>query len=187
MAICLIIEAQTVPCEAWEIEPEDVLEITVYAHDDLSITTRVSADSEISFPLLGTISVIGKTVRELENEIEVLLDKDYIVNPHVVILTKEYHPNKVYVMGEVKEPQAIDLTKNKAYTILEVISMAGGFTDKANKNKIQIVRTSADGTKKNIIVKLTNIIKGTKMGRVNGASKTSIKSGDVIIVSERRF
>ncbi len=187
LAVCMIFQFPSVPCEAREIVTEDVLQITVYGQPDLSITTRVSSEGEISFPLLGALNVAGKTVRELEKEIEVLLDKDYIVNPHVAVLTTEYHLNIVYVMGEVNAPQAIDLTMNKVTTILEVISMAGGFTDIANKNKILIIRTAPDGTKENITVKLASIIKKRKKGKVGGEDETAIRPGDVIMVSERIF
>jgi len=186
IVVCMIIQSQFVPCEAREIEPEDVLEITVYEHNDLSITTRVSSDGYISFPLLGSLNVAGMTVRELEKEIEELLDNDYIVNSHVVVLTTEFRSKLVYVMGEVKKPQAIDLARNNVTTILEAITMAGGFTDTANRNKIKIIRTTADGTKENIKVKLSSIIKGPKNDR-GDRDDTGIKAGDVIIISERRF
>ncbi|GJQ60290.1 MAG: polysaccharide export protein [Candidatus Scalindua sp. AMX11] len=187
LSLCLTILSQSDHCEARDIAPDDVLDITVYGHDDLTISTRVSAEGEISYPLLGTLIVTDKTVRELEKEIQELLNRDYIVDPHVVVLTKESHSHMVYVMGQVEHPQAIDLTKNKVTTLLEAISMAGGFTDLANKNKIQIVRKSEDGTKQNITIKLASIIKKRKKGEQVGEDETAIKAGDVIMVTERNF
>ncbi len=185
--LCLLIQSEYGPCEGREIVPDDVLEINVYGHDDLTITTRVSSEGEISYPLLGALKVVGKTVRELEKEIQALLDRDYIVNPHVVVFTKEYHINIVSVMGEVKKPTTIDLNKNKVTTILEAISMAGGFSDTANKNKIQIIRTAPDGTKEYITVKLDTLIKKLKNGKVGAEDKSTLTPGDVIMVSERIF
>ncbi len=164
-----------------------MLEINVYGHEDLSIVTRVSSEGEISYPLLGTLKVVGKTVRELEKNIQLLLDKDYIVNPHVVVFTKEYHLNIVSVMGEVKKPTTIDLNNNKVTTVLEAISMAGGFSETANKNKIQIIRTSPDGTKEYFTVKLDSLIKKLKSGKAEVDDKLSLKPGDVIMVSGRIF
>ncbi len=187
ITLCLIIQSEYVQCEGREIVPEDVLEINVYGHDDLSITTRVSSEGEISYPLLGTLKVVGKTVRELEKDIQLLLDKDYIVNPHVVVFTKEYHLNIVSVMGEVKKPTTIDLNNNKVTTVLEAISMAGGFSETANKNKIQIIRTSPDGTKEYFTVKLDSLIKKLKSGKAEVDDKLSLKPGDVIMVSGRIF
>ncbi len=185
ITLCLTIQSEFIPCEAKEIAPEDVLEITVHGHNDLSVTTRVSSEGEISYPLLGTLKVVGKTVRELEKEIQVLLDRDYIITPHVVVFTKEYHINIISVMGEVKKPTTIDLNKNKVTTILEAISIAGGFSGIANKNKIQIIRTTPDGTKEYISVKLNSLIRKHKSGKVEIEDKTAIKPGDIIIVSKR--
>jgi protein involved in polysaccharide export with SLBB domain len=187
LTLCLIIQSEFLSCEAREIAPEDVLGINVYGHDDLSLTTRVSSDGEISYPLLGTLKVAGKKVRELEKDIQALLDMDYIVNPHVVVFTKEYQLNIVSVMGEVKKPTTIDLNKNKVTSILEAISMAEGFSDTANKNKIQIIRTAPDGTKEYITVKLNNLIRKRKSGKVEVEDKLAVKPGDVIMVSERIF
>jgi Periplasmic protein involved in polysaccharide export len=164
LALCLLIRSAFLLCEAREIAPEDVLEINVYGHDDLSITTRVSSEGEISYSLLGTLKVAGMKVRELEKEIQALLGRDYIVNPHVVVFTKEYHLNSVSVMGAVKKPTTIDLNKNKVTTILEAISMAEGFSDVANKNKIQIIRIAPDGTREYITVKMDKLIKKLKSG-----------------------
>jgi len=187
LALCLLIQSEFLLCEAREIAPEDVLEINVYGHDDLSITTRVSSEGDISYPLLGTLKVAGMKVRELEKEIQALLDRDYIVNPHVVVFTKEYHLNSVSVMGAVKKPTTIDLNKNKVTTILEAISMAEGFSDVANKNKIQIIRIAPDGTREYITVKMDKLIKKLKSGEVGVEDKLDVKPGDVIMVPERVF
>ncbi len=184
--ICVTFRSQDALCEHKIITPEDVLKITVYEHDDLSVTTRVSSDGHISFPLLGSMHVAGMTVRELEEKIARLLDKDYIVNPHVAVFTQEYRANFVYVMGEVNHPQSIDLSEKKVTTLLEAISTAGGFTDNANKEKITIIRTTAEGTKKTIKIKLSDITKKDKRGNIMGRD-FSVEPGDIILVSQRIF
>ena len=185
---CIFYMSQDAQCEGLRISPEDVLEITVYVHDDLSVTTRVSTDGHISFPLIGSIYVEEMTVRELEKRIAVLLDKDYIVDPHVAVFTREYRAKFVYVMGEVTKPQAIDLSEKKGTgtTILEAITTAGGFIDEANRNKIFVIRATADGAKETIRVRLSTII---RKGRNDNKEKVDInlKPGDIVVVSERRF
>lgn len=186
--LCAIFQSQNVLCEHQLITPEDVLEITVYEHDDLSITTRVSSDGYISFPLLGSLRVAGMTVRELEEKIARLLDRDYIVDPQVTVFTQMYRVSFdfVYVMGEVNHPQSIDLSEKKVTTLLEAISTAGGFTDEANKEKITIIRTNTDGTQKTIKIKLSDITKKIERGNMMDRD-LSIQPGDVILVSQRIF
>ena len=123
--------------ENYQIGAEDVLSITVWDHDDLSRVVTVSADGNFSFPLIGIIKAGGLTVRELENKIAKLLDKDYIVNPQVTIMVKEFKSKKVFILGEVLKPGAYYLSKSD--TLLEVISKAGGATTNAGQ-EIIIVR-----------------------------------------------
>ncbi len=127
----------------YQIGAEDVLSITVWDHDDLSRVVTVSADGNFSFPLIGRIKAGGLTVRELENRIAKLLDKDYIVNPQVTITVKEFKSKKVFILGEVPKPGAYYLSKND--TLLEVISKAGGVSKNAGQ-EIVIVRPTGGKT-----------------------------------------
>ncbi len=113
---------------------EDVLDIKIWDHDDLSRTVTVSADGYFSFPLIGRLKAGGLTVRSLETKIAQLLDKDYIVNPQVTITVSDFKSQKVFILGEVKSPGAYYLSKND--TLLEVISKAGGVTPNAGREII---------------------------------------------------
>lgn len=116
---------------------EDVLEIKVWGHEDLSRAVTISADGYFSFPLIGRIRAGGLTVRELETKIATLLDKDYIVNPQVSVTVMEYKSKKVFILGEVAKPGAYYLSKDD--TLLEIVSKAGGVTETAGR-EIIIVR-----------------------------------------------
>lgn len=120
---------------------EDVLEIKVWGHDDLSRTVSVSADGFFSFPLIGRVRAAGLTVRQLETQIAKLLDKDYIVNPQVAVNVSEYKSKKVFILGEITKPGAYYLSKTD--TLLEIISKAGGVTANAGR-EIMIVRPTSE-------------------------------------------
>ena len=122
---------------------EDVLNIRVWGHDDLTRTVAVSADGYFSFPLIGRLQAGGLTVRSLENKIAKLLDKDYIVDPQVTVTVEEFKSKKVFTLGEVIKPGAYYLSKND--TLLEVISKAGGVTQNAGR-EIIIVRPAEGAT-----------------------------------------
>jgi polysaccharide export outer membrane protein len=123
--------------KSYVIGPQDVLEIKVWGHDDLFRSVSVSADGYFSFPLIGRVRAGGLTVRQLEEQITKLLDKDYIVNPQVTITVTEFKSKKVFILGEVLKPGAYYLSKND--TLLEIISKAGGVTQNAGR-EIIIVR-----------------------------------------------
>lgn len=124
------------------IGPEDILEITVWKNADLSKQVQVRPDGRISLPLLGDISAVAKTPVQLTEEISVGL-RAYMENPTISILVKEVNSYQIYVLGEVNKPGKFPL-KSKT-TLLQGITVAGGFTPMAARNKIVIFRFSKDG------------------------------------------
>jgi len=124
------------------IGPEDILEITVWKNADLSKQVQVRPDGRISLPLLGDISAVAKTPVHLTDEISAGL-RMYMENPTVSIMIKEVNSYQIYVLGEVNKPGKYPL-KSKT-TLLQGITVAGGFTAMAARNKIVIFRFSKDG------------------------------------------
>ena len=124
------------------IGPEDILEITVWKNADLSKTVQVRPDGRISLPLLGDISAVAKTPVQLTEEISAGL-KAYMENPTISVMVKEVMSYQIYVLGEVNHPGKFPL-KSKT-TLLQGITVAGGFTAMAARNKIVVFRFSKDG------------------------------------------
>ena len=124
------------------IGPEDILEITVWKNADLSKQVQVRPDGRISLPLLGDILAVAKTPTQLTDEISAGL-KSYMENPTISILVKEVNSYQLYVLGEVNKPGKYPL-KSKT-TLLQGITVAGGFTAMAARNKIVVFRFSKDG------------------------------------------
>ena len=124
------------------IGPEDVLEITVWKNNDLSKTVQVRPDGRISIPLIGDISAVGRTSAQLTQEISDRL-KSYMENPTVSIVVKEVNSYSIFVLGEVVKPGRLPL-KTKT-TLLQAITLAGGFSPVAARNKIVIFRFGKDG------------------------------------------
>lgn len=124
------------------IGPEDVLEITVWKNAELSKQVQVRPDGRISFPLLGDISAVAKTPVQLAEEISAGL-RAYMENPTISLMVKEVNSYQIYVLGEVNKPGKYPL-KSKT-TLLQGITVAGGFTGMAARNKIVVFRFSKDG------------------------------------------
>jgi polysaccharide export outer membrane protein len=124
------------------IGPEDVLEITVWKNNDLSKTVQVRPDGRISIPLIGDVSAVGRTSGQLTQEISDRL-KSYMESPTVSIVVKEVNSYSIFVLGEVVKPGRLPL-KTKT-TLLQAITLAGGFSPVAARNKIVIFRFGKDG------------------------------------------
>lgn len=121
------------------IGPRDVLQITVWGHPDLTEKKyAVSAEGTIVFPLIGEVRAAGLTEAQLGQKLAAMLEKDYLVNPQVLVLVSvaEYKSKKVLVLGEAEKPGAYPLTGET--TVLEVISQAGGFSKNSGKQLVLV-------------------------------------------------
>jgi polysaccharide export outer membrane protein len=114
----------------YRVGPGDVLEVEVYDDPDLSGLVTVQHGGEISFPLLGDLSVNGLTAREVRETLTRLLAKDYLVDPQVVVKVKEHRSQWITLVGEVQRPGKYFLQGSK--TLLELLTEAGGFTAQAS-------------------------------------------------------
>lgn len=124
------------PAQEYTIGPRDVLQITVWGHADLSLDYPVGEDGFVAFPLLGRVQASGLTVKAFAARLVGLLDKDYLVNPQVLVSVKEYLSKKVHVFGEAEKPGLFYLTGPT--TLLEVLSRAGGISKTAGKQAILV-------------------------------------------------
>lgn len=137
----------------YRITRNNLLEISVYNEPDLSKTVRVSAQGAISYPLLGEVSVEGLTAKELEEKLTNLLEKDYLVNPQVGVFIREY--SKISVLGQVKNPGSYEL--KSGITVMDAIALAGGFTDRADYEKVVLTRRDSEGKKASFIINTSDI------------------------------
>jgi polysaccharide export outer membrane protein len=159
--------------ESYVIGPEDVLYINVWKEEALSRTVQVRMDGKISLPLLDDVQASGYTARQLKEVLTKRL-REFIDNPVVSVVVTEANSYKVYVSGQVRTPGVYRL-RNET-TILQIIPMAGGFTDWANQKKILVIRKE-DGKEKRITVNYKKIVKGDAPD-----SNIILKAGDTIIV-----
>lgn len=116
---------------------EDVLEITVWRNPDLSKVVQVRPDGRISMPIIRDILAVGKTPTQLADEMTGKM-KEYVANPVVAVSLKEVNSSNIFVLGEVAHPGKYPL-KSKT-TLLQGITIAGGFTPIASRNQLVIFR-----------------------------------------------
>lgn len=167
-------EAKDALVRAYRIGPGDLLEIKVFQVDELSQTVRVSEDGSITLPLLGRVVVEGLTQEGVVQKLTGLLQAKYIKNPQVTIFIKEYKNQQVAVIGAVENAGSYELVGRK--NLLQIISMAGGFSETAG-NEVFILREGPDGATSTVSIDLKDLL-------VNGnqALNIPIEPNDVINV-----
>ncbi len=116
---------------------DDTLNITVWQNPDLTQEVIVRPDGRISFPLVGDIWAVGKTITQLDEELTGKL-KEYIRYPEVSISIKKLGGKKIMVLGEVFSPGVYTVTGKKR--VVEAIAMAGGFNSNAVVNSVIVIQ-----------------------------------------------
>jgi polysaccharide export outer membrane protein len=96
------------------------------------ITLTISEEGTVTLPFLGKVRADGLTVDRLTEEITEALAADYFVDPQVILSVVDYRSKRVYILGEVKSPGSYGMERENP-TLIELISMAGGATEKRGK------------------------------------------------------
>ena len=152
----------------------DELEITVYGVPDLSKHTRVSADGNISMPLIGYVRIAGLSSSEAEAAIEAKLRENNVVNdPQVSVYVKEYTSSGISVAGEVTRPGVYSALG--PHRLFDILQTAGGLSEKASGS----VTISHKGNEENpVTVALSK--DPAEMARSN----VELRPGDTVFVAK---
>jgi len=136
--ICAIASsAQTPELSTYKLSSGDMITVRVLGEDDLRREkVRLSDAGTMSFPVLGEINVRGMTVGALEDYITKGLKGRYLLNPQVTVTIDEYR--NFYVNGMVEKPGGYPYSPG--LTVRKAITLAGGFKERASRDKINIIR-----------------------------------------------
>jgi polysaccharide export outer membrane protein len=155
----------------------DTFDVRVFGEADLSATYRVGAEGTITFPLGGVIKVEGLEPQEVAKKIAERLADGILRNPQVSVLVKEQTSKKVYILGQVSKPGTYTYTPSMS--VVEAVTLAGGFTPIAYKNATTITRHE-NGQKIITRVPVEEISRGK-------AKNVYLRPGDIISVPEMLF
>lgn len=144
----------------------DIIKITVFGQQDLSIETMLNDNGKIDYPFLGQLQASGKTLEEFQQQIYTGLKGDYLINPNVSVSIVEYRP--FFIDGEVENPGGYPF--QPGLTINKAVALAGGYTERASLSKIFIIRSN-DPEQKSI----------------NVEANTMLQPGDIITIKQSYF
>ena len=132
----------------------------------------VSKNKTINFPILGEISVVGKTTQDLEQYLKELLESEgHLINPNVTVRLLN---SKVTILGEVRNPGTFTFTE-KNISLLQSLGLAGDLTIEGNRKDIIIIRES-DGQRTTVNLDITS-------ASFLASQYQNIQPNDVIIVN----
>ncbi len=154
------------PPAGYTLDTGDQIRVTVFGHEDLSGEFTIGKTGTISLPLAGTLAVGGVGLADAERAVVEALRPDYLLNPRVSIEVLKYRP--FYILGEVNNPGSYPYVNGM--TVTEAVALGGGFTYRARKGRVVVIRAS-DPTRAERSISVTDLV----------------LPGDIVKVLERLF
>lgn len=173
------LQAQTTAAAGnYVLQPGDIVRVQVYQEPDLDRELRVAQEGTISLPLIGNVSVAGRSLAHAESEIARLYDADYLVTPQVSVTVLRYAEKRINIIGAVNAPGPVVIPPEETMTLLEAITRAGGFNRLADRKRVRLSRTGPDGQKQNFTIDANALITGTS------AEEWVLQPGDTLFIPE---
>ncbi|MGI6245957.1 MAG: polysaccharide biosynthesis/export family protein [Pseudochelatococcus sp.] len=153
------------------IAPSDVLDVFVFQVPDLTRSVQVDSSGRITLPLIGTVSVAGKSVGEVGNMLTRAYAADYLQNPQVSVMIKSSASMRVTVDGEVVRAGVYPLPPTA--TLVDAIALAGGLSRIADTSKLFVFRNISGQT----------LVANYDVGQIRqgAAQNPRIYGGDVVV------
>jgi polysaccharide export outer membrane protein len=161
------------PAPRYDVQPGDVLHVSVWKEEDLDQDVLVRPDGGFSFPLAGDIRAAGKTVEELRAELSERLVR-FIPDLFVTVSVREINGNKIYVIGQVNAPGAFVV--NPRVDVMQALTLAGGPTEFASPNGIFVLRRDR-GQQRSLPFRFDDVVNGKRLEQ-----NIVLESGDVVVV-----
>lgn len=160
-----------VPSLKYRIGPEDILHISVWENKELTLDVVVRPDGKISLPLVQDVQAEGLTADELGAQLKKGF-LNFIKDPVVSVIITQINSSKFYIIGSVSRPGPYPLRGE--ISVLQALSLAGGFTQFASPRKIKIIRNNSGNTE----IRKVNYYDILDSGEGN----YFVKAGDTIVV-----
>jgi polysaccharide biosynthesis/export protein len=134
---------------SYKIGPNDVVDIKIFEHENMNLSTRVSGMGTINFPPLGEISVSGLTEKQLATLIEDGLRGSYILEPHVSVLVSEIQARMIGIIGAVNVPG--QYSSFGPMRLSDLIARAGGLKPEVGE-MAYVIRYHSNSSGQNTLV-----------------------------------
>lgn len=120
----------------YRLDTGDTIRIDVFGEKDLTVEATLTDAGTISYPFLGEIRIRGMTISELVQELSSELKGPYLKDPQISVNILRYR--EFFINGEVSKPGGY--MYQPGLTVQKAITIAGGFTERASRSSIMVIR-----------------------------------------------
>ncbi len=174
-AVLLLIAPRIAPAaeeDGYRIGPDDLLQISVWKNETMSVTVPVRPDGRISLPLLHDVPAAGLTPMQLRDRLTERMS-EYMPRPEISVIVQEVRSRNISVLGEVAHPGRYPL--KSPTTVLDALASAGGLTEFAARTRIVILREGGGKAER-----IRFDFKRAAAGKA--ASNPELLPGDIVLV-----
>jgi protein involved in polysaccharide export with SLBB domain len=166
------------PVESTTVGVGDLFSLTIVGEDKLPKEFRVAPDGSVDLPYIHRVQVAGLEPQEIAELVRAkLIEGQVLRDPSVAVDVREYNSKRVVVLGQVQKPGSFPLTPG--FTLIQAISLAGGFNSIANRDRVNLTRHTGKQSK-TIVLSVDAITDGS-------LPDLPLQSGDTVFVTERVF
>ena len=168
------------PPVGYHLRQGDKLSIKFLYHPELNETTvTVRPDGFINLQLIDDVAAAGLTVSELKTRLEKKYDET-LINPVISVALLEFVAPRIFIGGQIGKPGRYDLRDGQ--TMVEVIFLAGGFTENSDRRNVLRARPDSTG---NWQIESADVLK--ILNRKKGERDLSLQDGDYIYVPDSKL
>ncbi|HUS23503.1 MAG TPA: SLBB domain-containing protein [Candidatus Binatia bacterium] len=143
------------PDPSLKLGPGDAVTVQVYGRPEMTTTTYVADDGNITVPLAGQVKVNGMSPAQAADRVEkALKDGEFMLRPDVTIQLQQHRSQQVSVLGEVKTPGRVSVESR--ITVVDLLAQAGGTTENAS-DVVFVLRPDGHGSIDRIPVALNGL------------------------------
>ena len=166
----------------YHITIQDRVHVEVVNEADMTTSQTVDGHGNVNLVFIGETHVAGLTIAEAEAQIaQAYVDQRYLKPHQVTISVEDYAPRTVSINGAVKNPGRFQLPNEGTWSVIELVTKAGGFTDIGKGSDVRI--THINGGKVDHI-DVQGIITGKSSTKANDES-LMLQPGDIVYVPEK--
>ena len=152
--------------DVYRLQRNDSISMTMFQEPAMSRSGLIGKSGSISFPLIGSVDLVGLTVTELEEKLVELYKEDYLVDPKISVIITGYATKSVIVSGAVVNPGGVPYPDEGTISLAQAIAASGGITEMGDTNRITIVRKKG----------------GSIVTTMNQAGEVELLAGDTALV-----
>ena len=160
----------------YRLQYSDTVEVNFPFAPEFNQTLAVQPDGFVALRGTSAVFASGKTLAELQEEIDVAYS-EILRNPEVTVTLKEFDKPYFIVSGEVIRPGKYELRSNT--TVIEAVAIAGGFTGQARHSEVVLFRPQADDKAEARTLDIKKLLKTREL-----SEDLRLRAGDIVFVPQ---